>query len=264
MTDPTLLSLNILSDGQSLSDTIQIVSVSVESAADTLSSAQIVVRDGDISSGIWPIADGLTFSPGTAITIQTGYSGDAQTIFDGVVVKLGIGIDEQNSSRLIIDCEDKTSPPPGPADPPALTLTWGANMMAFQADSGVDGVVRGRVKFQGADVTVGNRIILAGVGVRFNGPAPVSGMRHEIANGNWLTEAVFGPPEEKSGIVVTDKGIAITSHGDITLTAKGDITAKALNVTCEAEIAFTAKGTATAELSAAGQTTIKGAMVMIN
>ena len=37
-----------------------------------------------------------------------------------------------------------------------------------------------------------------------------------------------------------------------------------LNVTSEALVAFTAKVSASAELSAAGQTVVKGAMVMIN
>jgi len=37
-----------------------------------------------------------------------------------------------------------------------------------------------------------------------------------------------------------------------------------LNITQIANVAFTAKGTATAELSASGQTTVKGAMVLIN
>jgi hypothetical protein len=37
-----------------------------------------------------------------------------------------------------------------------------------------------------------------------------------------------------------------------------------LNVNCEAQVGFAGKGSATAELSAAGQTTVKGGMVMIN
>jgi hypothetical protein len=37
-----------------------------------------------------------------------------------------------------------------------------------------------------------------------------------------------------------------------------------VNVSCEALAGFTGKGAATAELSASGQTTIKGAIVMIN
>jgi hypothetical protein len=37
-----------------------------------------------------------------------------------------------------------------------------------------------------------------------------------------------------------------------------------LNVSSDAQVGFSAKGTASAELSAAGQTVVKGAMVMIN
>jgi hypothetical protein len=35
-------------------------------------------------------------------------------------------------------------------------------------------------------------------------------------------------------------------------------------VNCEAQVGFVAKGAASAELSAAGQTVVKGALVMIN
>jgi Rhs element Vgr protein len=75
-------------------------------------------------------------------------------------------------------------------------------------------------------------------------------------------------------------GISLDSPKDITLTAQGKITLSAtntvnikatqdatmegLNVNHTAQIGFTAKGSATAELSASGQTTVKGAMVMIN
>ncbi|MES2004838.1 MAG: type VI secretion system tip protein VgrG [Bacteroidota bacterium] len=76
-----------------------------------------------------------------------------------------------------------------------------------------------------------------------------------------------------SGIdLKSDKDITIKATGGITLDATGKLTLKAqqdvavtgLNVTATANIGFTAKGNATAELSASGQITVKGAMVMIN
>lgn len=86
--------------------------------------------------------------------------------------------------------------------------------------------------------------------------------------------------QNKNELVMDNNGIALTSAKDIKLTAKGNIsldaTAKATvtaksdvslegsNVKATAKIGFTAKGNATAELSASGQTTVKGAMVMIN
>jgi len=77
-----------------------------------------------------------------------------------------------------------------------------------------------------------------------------------------------------SGGITLDspKDIKITAKGGITLdavnavsiTSKADVKGSGLNVSFEAQVGFTGKGSATAELSASGQTTVKGAMVMIN
>ena len=53
--------------------------------------------------------------------------------------------------------------------------------------------IRGRVKFQGiADVKPATIINLGGLGDRINGKVFVAGVRHEIANGDWITDAQFG------------------------------------------------------------------------
>ncbi|WP_039918556.1 type VI secretion system tip protein VgrG [Cellvibrio mixtus] len=58
--------------------------------------------------------------------------------------------------------------------------------------------------------------------------------------------------------------IVLNATGNIEATAQMDIKQTGLNITSTANVGFTAKGSATAEVSAAGTTTIKGAMVMIN
>ena len=79
---------------------------------------------------------------------------------------------------------------------------------------------------------------------------------------------------------LSEKGITLDSPKDISITAKGkvtvdavdkigisskaDISVEGLNVNHSANVGFVAKGSASAELSASGQTTVKGAMVMIN
>lgn len=84
----------------------------------------------------------------------------------------------------------------------------------------------------------------------------------------------------KNEIVMDKDGITLSSAKDLTLAAKGnivldaaakaeikaksDVAVNGANVKVTAKIGFTAKGNATAELSASGQTTVKGAMVMIN
>jgi len=82
-------------------------------------------------------------------------------------------------------------------------------------------------------------------------------------------------------VELSDSGIVLDSPKDITISAQGkiamaavgnielsssggDVTEDGLNITHTAQVGFTAEGNATAELSASGQTTIKGAMVMIN
>lgn len=81
-------------------------------------------------------------------------------------------------------------------------------------------------------------------------------------------------------IVMDNNGIALKASKDIMLKAKGNITMDAgikingtaktdislegVNVKVQAKVGASVSGTATAELSASGQTTVKGAMVMIN
>lgn len=86
--------------------------------------------------------------------------------------------------------------------------------------------------------------------------------------------------EHKNEIVMDSNGISLSSSKDIKLKAKGDITLDAttkisgtaksdvslegLNVKVQAKVGASVKGNVTAELSASGQTTVKGGMVMIN
>lgn len=86
--------------------------------------------------------------------------------------------------------------------------------------------------------------------------------------------------QHKNEIRMDSGGIALTSAKDITLKAKGGITLDATskisstaksdisldgtNIKVQAKVGVTVKGNATAELSATGQTTVKGAMVLIN
>ena len=78
---------------------------------------------------------------------------------------------------------------------------------------------------------------------------------------------------DSSGITInTPKDINLKADGNINITATSNLAMKAtadaildgLSITQSAQTSFTAKGNASAELSASGQTTVKGAMVMIN
>ncbi|ACT05557.1 Rhs element Vgr protein [Dickeya chrysanthemi Ech1591] len=78
---------------------------------------------------------------------------------------------------------------------------------------------------------------------------------------------------DSSGITLdSPKNITLSARGNIELSAgrtvelsaKADVTAAGMNVSLSAKTGLTAKGNATAELSASGQTVVKGGIVMIN
>lgn len=66
-------------------------------------------------------------------------------------------------------------------------------------------------------------------------------------------------------ITINAKGkITLDAVGEVSISSKADVKIAGLNINNSANVGFVAKGNATAELSASGQTTVKGAMVMIN
>lgn len=86
--------------------------------------------------------------------------------------------------------------------------------------------------------------------------------------------------QNSNSIKLDDSGITLNSTKDLVLKATGNITMNAtskitgtatqdlelsgMNIKQTAQVGFTAQGTASAELSASGQTIVKGGMVMIN
>ncbi len=72
--------------------------------------------------------------------------------------------------------------------------------------------------------------------------------------------------EDENGnkIQMNSNGINIESAADITLKATGDFKAEGVNINQNAQSQFKAKGNSTAELSASGQTVVKGSIVQIN
>jgi Rhs element Vgr protein len=77
---------------------------------------------------------------------------------------------------------------PGALDQ-AMLDQWAAAAMGKSRRA----ALRGRVRIQGtADVVPGVLIELGGLGNRFNGLGFVSGVRHRLGHGDWVTEALIG------------------------------------------------------------------------
>ncbi len=94
------------------------------------------------------------------------------------------------------------------------------------------------------------------------------------------SKSIIIQDQNKNKIELNSSGILISSEKDINLKAKGnivldatskaeikakqDVTISGLNVNAKAQVGLKVTGSATAEISASGQTVVKGAMVMIN
>jgi Rhs element Vgr protein len=100
----------VKSGGKKIPDTHGLVSVHVRHAVGSIPSARIVLLDGDMPEGKWPVADADEFKPGAEISIAAGY-GEAKEnlLFEGIVVKLGMRITGDNKSTVVVDCRDKAA-----------------------------------------------------------------------------------------------------------------------------------------------------------
>jgi len=100
--------ISLLANGTRLSDTAEVISLSVRRAVNTVPSARIVLADGDMPRREFPLSDADHFKPGSPITIQAGYGDESlQTLFEGIVVRHGLQVSGDNDARLVVECRDK-------------------------------------------------------------------------------------------------------------------------------------------------------------
>ena len=97
----------IYSNGKKIDESYRIVSVTIKKKINTIPYAKLVLLDGDMASGDFPISDTDDFKPGKDIKIDAGYADKSETVFEGIVVKHGIKITGDNYSRLVVEARDK-------------------------------------------------------------------------------------------------------------------------------------------------------------
>lgn len=101
-----VLKIQITSEGQAISETIQIARIQVYKAVNRIPKATLTVLDGDMPGQTFPVSDGEDFKPGNKIEISAGYGSEVNKIFSGIVIRHGINITTNNESNLVIECQD--------------------------------------------------------------------------------------------------------------------------------------------------------------
>jgi len=103
----SLATYSIKVEGTEIPSTFQVVSIDTWNAVNKVPRAQIVVYDGSPAKSDFEISNLDTFLPGRKVDIALGYKGKNTPIFQGVIVKQGIEIDQTQGSKLVVDVVDK-------------------------------------------------------------------------------------------------------------------------------------------------------------
>lgn len=104
-----LVSFKILSDNNQLSGEYRILSIEVVKSFNRISSAKIVIADGDPAKQDFPISskdDSLI--PGHEFEVQLGYQGKSTSVFKGIITKHAIRSNKNKTSTLTIEAKDKS------------------------------------------------------------------------------------------------------------------------------------------------------------
>ncbi len=101
-----LVTFKILIAGQELSKKYQVKSISVDKEINRISTAKLIIVDGDASTRDFKLSNEELLIPGQEIEITAGYHSDEATIFKGIVIKHNLRI-RPKSNQLTIECKDE-------------------------------------------------------------------------------------------------------------------------------------------------------------
>jgi len=96
----------MLSNGNEVSRTYQVLSIVVNKEINRIPSASIIIMDGEPSKESFEVSNMPDFEPGKELEIKAGYRGQEETVFKGIVIKHGLKV-RKTSSVLMVECRDK-------------------------------------------------------------------------------------------------------------------------------------------------------------
>lgn len=107
-TQPTRYTITrkVFINGTVLSNEIQLAQITINKSFNKIAYARLVFADGSASERNFPLSNDDKFKPGSEIRVQLGYEGEADTVFEGVIVKHAIKVSQQGT-LLLIEAKDK-------------------------------------------------------------------------------------------------------------------------------------------------------------
>jgi Rhs element Vgr protein len=94
--------------GSTVPDEIRVLSIQVEKKVNRISSAKIMILDGEPNTGTFEASSSSIFVPGNLISIEAGYDSSNTVIFKGIITRQSIHIDNIIGSALEVECRDES------------------------------------------------------------------------------------------------------------------------------------------------------------
>jgi Rhs element Vgr protein len=101
-----VVSRKVFINGTELSNEILLKQVTVNKTFNKIATAKLVFIDGSVPERDFPLSNDDQFKPGSEIKIELGYHGDVETVFEGIIIKHGIKVQQSGASLLMIEAKD--------------------------------------------------------------------------------------------------------------------------------------------------------------
>ncbi|SHM56938.1 Rhs element Vgr protein [Chitinophaga jiangningensis] len=105
--DTNLVSFKVYVNGSPISNEILVTQIIVNKSFNKIASAKVVLLDGSLPDRDFPLSAESLFKPGNEISIELGYQGNTETVFEGIIVKHGIKALQQGHAVLMLEAKDK-------------------------------------------------------------------------------------------------------------------------------------------------------------
>ena len=98
---------NLLVDDKEVDPSYQVLSISIIKEINRITTAKIVLRDGEAADKTFALSEKGDFVPGKKIKIKVGRDGTNKQFFKGIITGHGIKIKENGNGELHLECRDE-------------------------------------------------------------------------------------------------------------------------------------------------------------
>lgn len=93
-------------DGTEMPGTFRVVNIDIERRLDRITSARVILQDGDASRQSFDASEDETTAPGARLEIDVGYDRTEQLVFDGIITRQRIAAGRTGDTFLHLEAKD--------------------------------------------------------------------------------------------------------------------------------------------------------------